>query len=68
MSTNLQLFHLIWHYDGTVRGQRFSDWDECEAFSKRLIKAGLVPELTDNSPCPYDGMPASVIELTMGAA
>jgi hypothetical protein len=48
-------YHLIWHFDGEMRGKKFADWDECEAFSKRLIKAGLQPKLTENSPCPYDG-------------
>ena len=49
-------FHLIWHFAGAMRGQRFADWDQCEAFSKRLISAGLVPKLTADSPCPYDGI------------
>jgi len=60
-------FHLIWHFDGAMRGRRFADWDECEAFSKRLIRAGLCPKLTDASPCPYDGLaaPGEIIALTL---
>lgn len=59
-------FHLIWHFAGEMRGKRFNDWDECMAFSKRLICAGLCPKLTDASPCPYDGLVSSdsVISLT----
>lgn len=58
-------FHLIWHFDGEMRGKRFSDWDECEAFSKRLIKAGLCPKLTSSSPCPYDGHKAEIRTVTL---
>lgn len=47
-------YYLIWHFLGALRGQRFADWNECEAFSKKLIAAGLCPELTLDSPCPYD--------------
>jgi hypothetical protein len=56
-------YHLIWHFDGAIRGKRFTDWDECEAFSKRLIKAGLVPMLTSGSSCPYDGL-AGAADIT----
>jgi hypothetical protein len=47
-------YHLIWHFAGAMRGKRFEHWEECEAFSKRLIGAGLSPKLTEESPCPYD--------------
>jgi len=65
--TALEPFHLIWHFDGAMRGKRFADWDECEAFSKRLIEAGLVPKLTADSACPYDGLAtaADINEVTL---
>ena len=58
-------YHLIWHFDDAMRGQRFATWAECEAFSKRLIAAGLTPKLTAESPCPYDGLATDVTEITV---
>lgn len=50
-----QPYHLIWEYDGAMRGMRFPTWEVCEKYSKALIRCGLSPKLTAGSPCPYDG-------------
>lgn len=62
---SIKPFHLIWHYDGAMRGQRFADWDDCMALSKMLIAAGMVPKLTDDSPCPYDGLETNITPLVV---
>ena len=47
-------YYLLWEFAGEVRGRRFRTWKQCEAFSKRLLAAGLAPWLSPDSPCPYD--------------
>jgi hypothetical protein len=36
-------FRLLWEYGGAIRGQHFDQWEDLEAFSQRLIDAGLCP-------------------------
>ena len=47
-------FYLIWEYKGALRGQRFAQWAELEAFSRKLITAGLCPYVPADCPTPYD--------------
>jgi hypothetical protein len=48
------MYKLYWEYMGELRGGKFDTWEALEAFSKRLIKAGLSPWVPMDCPTPYD--------------
>lgn len=45
---------LIWEYEGELRVKHFASFANLEAFSRKLIKAGLLPMVPSQDATPYD--------------